>query len=209
VVTIVTRVLVDPADPAWERPTKPIGRYLPERYARERIPAGERWEPQGDRGWRRVVPSPEPLELLDALAAARLLDEGAVVVAAGGGGIPMVAAEGRLRGVEAVVDKDLSAALLARSVSAGCLVVATDVPGAALHFGSADERWLGRTSPDELRQLARDGHFAAGSMGPKVEACARFVEAGGARAVIAPLDRLVEAAEGRAGTVVEMPPARA
>lgn len=203
VVPIVTRVLVDAADPAWERPTKPIGTHIPESEARRRIARGEQWEAFGARGWRRVVPSPEPLALLECDTIVRLLDEGAVVVAAGGGGIPMVWTGERLTGVEAVVDKDLTAALLAGAMGADRLVIATDVDGVALAFGTPDERWLDRVTPERLRRLEADGHFADGSMRPKVEACARFVEAGGSRAVVASLDRLAEAVAGRAGTVVE------
>jgi carbamate kinase len=207
VVAVVTRVRVEPDDPAWRRPSKPIGRFLDRRAAAARIEAGERWIEQGRRGWRRVVPSPEPAEILDADAPARLLDEGAVVVAAGGGGIAMVReADGRLRGAEAVLDKDLSAVLLATSIGADCLCLATDVPGAATGFGTPRERWLGRVDVKQLRELdaaGHAGHFSPGSMGPKVEACARFVERSGKRAVICSLESVVAAVHGRAGTRVE------
>jgi carbamate kinase len=204
VVMVLSRVLVDPEDPGLEAPAKPIGRHLPE--ARARMDGGEAWKPQGARGWRRVVPSPEPREMLDADAAVRLLDDGAVVVAAGGGGIPMVRAGDRLEGIEAVLDKDLSAALLARTLSAELLLIATDVEGVATDYGTPDEHWLERVSAARLRELAGDGHFAGGSMRPKVEACLRFVESGGARAVIASLERLGPAARGEAGTIVEREP---
>jgi carbamate kinase len=203
VAATVSRVLVDATDPAWRRPTKPIGRYVPEAEAREHMARGQHWEPRGARGWRRVVPSPEPRELLDREVVLALLERGVVVVAAGGGGVPMVAEDGRLRGVEAVLDKDLSAALLARTVGAECLVIATDVEHAATGWGTPEERPIGRVRPDELRALAAAGHFASGSMGPKVEAAARFVEGGGRRAVIGSLTRLADAAEGKTGTVVE------
>ena len=114
--TVVTRVLVAADDPAWERPTKPIGRYVSAEHAAERIAAGEAWEERGEKGWRRVVPSPQPLEILDRATIEALIGDGAIVVAAGGGGIPMVREHGTLRGVEAVLDKDLTAALLARTV---------------------------------------------------------------------------------------------
>jgi carbamate kinase len=202
VVPVLTRVVVDPDDRAWRRPSKPVGRYLPEAEARRRVEAGEHWEPRGARGWRRNVASPDPRELLEADLVVRLIDDGAVVVAAGGGGIPMVRSHGRLVGVEAVVDKDLSAALLGRAIRADRLVIATDVDGVALGFGTPKERWLERVTPQRLRRLDSEGHFASGSMRPKVEACARFVEHGGRLAVIASLDRLADAAEGRAGTIV-------
>jgi carbamate kinase len=200
--TVITRVLVSPDDPAWERPTKPIGRWLGEAEAQERIAAGERWEPQGDRGWRRVVPSPEPLEILDAPTIGQLAADGAVVVAAGGGGIPMVREDGRLRGVEAVLDKDLTGALLARTVGADCFVIATDVEAAAIGFGTPEQRWLGAIGAGELRALVGEGHFASGSMGPKVDAALRFVEGGGRQAAITSLERVRDGVAGTAGTVV-------
>ena len=206
VATLVTRVLVDADDPAFDRPTKPIGRYASEAEARAHIADGETWKPSGSEGWRRVVPSPQPRAILDQDAAVQLLRERAVVVAAGGGGIPMVREGGGLKGVEAVLDKDLSAALLARAISAECLVIATDVPAAATGFGTSGQEWLGRVTPARLRELAAEGQFESGSMGPKVAACADFVEATGARAVITSLESLQDGARGVVGTVVE--PAR-
>ncbi len=163
------------------------------------------WQDRGDRGWRRVVASPEPLEIIDAAAVMALLAGFFVVVAAGGGGIPVVRdQDGTLRGVEAVIDKDLSAALLARAVAADVLVIATDVDGVSVHFGRPEQRRLDAASAAELRRLQGEGHFDSGSMGPKVEAACRFVEAGGERAVITSLDNIAEAAAGRAGTIVRM-----
>jgi carbamate kinase len=203
VAAIVTRVRVDGDDPGWSVATKPIGRYLPQTEAWARIERGEQWEPSGAKGWRRVVPSPQPQEVLDAEPITRLTDSGAVVIAAGGGGIPMLCEDGRPRGVEAVLDKDRTASLLAEAVGADVLVIATDVDGVAIGYGSPGERWLDRTTADELRALAGEGHFATGSMAPKVEAAIRFVERTGGRAVIGSLERIVEAVGGRAGTVVE------
>ncbi|WP_240810046.1 carbamate kinase [Actinomadura sp. WMMA1423] len=201
--TVVTRTLVDVADPGFLAPAKPIGRYFPEEEARRSMALGQVWKHFGDRGWRRVVASPEPLEILDAGAAALLLDAGHVVVCAGGGGVPVVRADGALCGVEAVVDKDLAAQLLARRLEATTLVIATDVENAMTGFGTPQARPLHRTTVAELTELAAAGHFAGGSMGPKVEAVRRFVAAGGRRAAIASLPRLGDAAHGRAGTVVE------
>jgi len=202
---LVTRTRVDPDDPHFREPSKPIGRYLPEAEARVMIDHGQVWQDRGERGWRRVVASPEPVEILDAAPVAVLLGEGFVVVAAGGGGIPVVRDDdGTVRGVEAVIDKDLSAALLGRAVGADVLVIATDVPAVAVGFGTADERRVGSVAVAELRGLQAEGQFASGSMGPKVEAACRFVEAGGNRAVITSLDSIAEAAAGRAGTVVTM-----
>ena len=196
--TVVTRVLVDPDDAAWERPTKPIGRYVDEAEAAERIAAGEAWEDRGDRGWRRMVPSPRPLEILDQATVQALMAEGAIVVAAGGGGIPMVRDDGRLRGVEAVLDKDLTAALLARTVGADCLLIATDVHAAAVGFGTDRQEWLGAVERSRLRELHEAGEFGGGSMGPKVEAALAFE----GRSVITSLERLREGVEGSAGTQV-------
>jgi carbamate kinase len=203
IAALVTRTLVDPDDPHFREPSKPIGRYLPEAEARAMIEHGQVWQHRGEKGWRRVVASPEPLEIVDAGPVSALLASGHIVVAAGGGGIPVVRGpDGTLSGVEAVIDKDLSAAVLARAVRADVLVIATDVPRVSLHFGTADETGLGQLSVGDLRGFQAAGHFASGSMGPKVEAVCRFVEAGGERAVITSLDSIAEAAAGLAGTVV-------
>ncbi|WP_460830561.1 carbamate kinase [Nocardioides hungaricus] len=200
---VVTRALVDAADAGFTRPTKPIGRYLSAEEAAVLIEHGETWEDRGERGWRRVVASPEPLEILDAPAVRTLVEAGFVVVANGGGGIPTVRdPDGSLRGVEAVIDKDLGAALLARTVSADVLVIGTDVPHAVLRYGTSSAEPLGTVTTAQLRRYGSEGHFASGSMGPKVEAACRFVEQGGARAVITDLDHITSAISGDGGTVV-------
>jgi carbamate kinase len=200
--TVVTRTRVDAGDPGFTRPTKPIGRYLPADEAAVLVEHGETWEDRGERGWRRVVASPEPREILDAAAVRALVEAGFVVVANGGGGVPVVREDGALRGVEAVIDKDLCAALLAQTVDADVLVVATDVPNAVLRFGTPDAEPLGRVDVRRMRALAAEGHFASGSMGPKVEAACRFVEQGGTRAVITDLADILDAVAGETGTVV-------
>jgi carbamate kinase len=201
---IITRTLVDADDPAFTQPTKPIGRYLPRAEAMVMMQHGQSWQDRDERGWRRVVASPEPRAILDAPAIAALLSAGFVVVGAGGGGVPIVRADdGTLRGVEAVVDKDLAAAVLGRTLAADVLVIATDVDHVALGFGTPTERSLHRVAVEELRKYAQDGHFGSGSMAPKVEAACRFVETGGARTVITSLRRISEAVAGAAGTVVE------
>jgi carbamate kinase len=199
--TVVTRVLVAADDPAFAEPSKPIGRYVDEQDARERIAAGEAWQERGERGWRRVVPSPQPLEILDRGTIEALIADGAIVVACGGGGIPMMREGGRLRGVEAVLDKDLTGALLARTVGAACLVIATDVEAAAVGFGTEHQEWLGAVDAERLRELLALGEFTGGSMAPKVEAAIAFADAGG-RSVITSLDRLREGVEGAVGTRV-------
>ncbi|MGB7817241.1 MAG: carbamate kinase [Ornithinibacter sp.] len=201
---LVTRTLVDRDDPGFAHPSKPIGRHLPRDEARHLIDHGQVWEDRGEKGWRRVVASPEPLEVLDVAAARTLLDAGYVVVTAGGGGIPVVRdADGTLRGVEAVIDKDLTAALLARTLHADTLVIATDVDHAAVDWGTPQQRDLGRVTVAEMRRHADDGQFASGSMGPKVEAALRFVADGGARSVITSLTHITDAVEGSFGTVIE------
>jgi carbamate kinase len=199
---LVTRTLVDADDPGFTKPSKPIGRFLPREDAALLVDHGESWEDRGGKGWRRVVASPEPREIIDAPAVTALVDAGFVVVANGGGGIPVVREDGVLRGVEAVIDKDLGAALLARTVGADVLVIATDVPNAVLRYGQPDAEPLGRTPVGRMRQLAQEGHFASGSMGPKVDAACRFVEQAGSYAVITSLDNILDAVAGEAGTVI-------
>jgi carbamate kinase len=200
---LVTRALVDANDPGFAKPTKPIGRFLPADEAALLIEHGETWEDRGEKGWRRVVASPEPLEIVDGPAVSALIAAGFIVVANGGGGIPVVRTEdGSLSGVEAVIDKDLGAALLARSVAADVLIIATDVPNAVLRFGTPEAEPIGRVTLSQMRAYRAEGHFASGSMGPKVDAVCRFVENGGKRAVITNLDTILDAVTGDSGTVV-------
>ena len=200
---VVTRTLVDRHDPDFANPTKPIGRYVSESEAADAIAQGQTWQDRG-RGWRRVVASPEPLQILDAAAIGVLFEAGFIVVGSGGGGIPVVRAEDGvgLRGIEAVVDKDLAAALLAEAVGADVLVIATDVENAMLRFGEPGATPIARVDVTTMRGHAAAGMFGSGSMGPKVEAALRFVERGGQRAVITSLKRIFDGAAGRVGTVV-------
>jgi carbamate kinase len=200
---LVTRTRVRLDDPAFTHPSKPIGRYLEADEAQKMIDHGEIWEERGERGWRRVVASPEPLEVLDAPAITALVDAGFVVIANGGGGIPTVRrADGTLAGVEAVIDKDLGAAVLAHTIEVDLLVIATDVPHAVLAFGTPQAEDIGEVDVARMRSYAAAGHFAGGSMGPKVEAVCRFVEESGRPAVITDLDSIVAAVAGTAGTRV-------
>jgi carbamate kinase len=202
---LVTRALVDPNDPGFVKPTKPIGRFLPAEEAAVLVEHGEVWEDRGERGWRRVVASPEPLDILDAPAVLELVRAGFVVVANGGGGIPVLRREdGSLSGVEAVIDKDLGAALLGVLVDADVLVVATDVPQAVLRYGTPEAEPIGRVTLSTMQTYAAEGHFASGSMGPKVDAVCRFVQGTDLPGVITSLDRIVEAVTdlGATGTVV-------
>src|SRR4051794_28502667 len=203
VAVVATRTLVDASDPGFTDPAKPVGRYFSARDAERFGALGQTWRSFGAKGWRRVVASPEPVEILDAPAVDALIAAGFIVVAAGGGGVPVVREDGGYRGVEAVIDKDLAAQLLARHVGASTLVIATNVECAMAGYGTPDERPIGRTTVERLRAYAADGEFAGGSMGPKVEAAIRFVEAGGERAAITSLDLIGDAAGGKAGTVIE------
>jgi len=211
VVVVLTRVVVDPLDPARLRHTKPIGRTVTEEEARAATDGSHHFTQQPGGGWRRVVPSPEPVAIVEEAEIRHLLATGAVVVAAGGGGVPVETGEdGRYFGVEAVIDKDLTASLLARRLEADALLILTEAAGAIINYGRPGERLLERVTPPILRGFQAAGHFAEGSMGPKVEAALRFVEAGGKRAVIASMDDAVEAISGDKGTqVVSSSPRRA
>ncbi|MEO7069135.1 MAG: carbamate kinase [Nostocoides sp.] len=198
VAALVTRTLVSAGDAGFQNPTKPIGRYLPYAEAKVLMDHGQTWEDRGQHGWRRVVASPEPIEVLETHALLTLIAAGYVVVAAGGGGIPCVRGQsGAVYGVEAVIDKDLTAALLAGSVDADVLVIATDVDNAVVGYGTPQARPLGAVTVAEVEAYAASGEFASGSMGPKVEAALRFARAGG-QSVITSLDRIADAIDAMA-----------
>jgi carbamate kinase len=203
VASVVTQVLVDPNDPAFERPTKPIGSFYTKAQA-TRMAKEHGWSVVDDsgRGWRRVVPSPRPKAVVEAPLIRALVDAGMVPVAVGGGGIPVLDTPTGLRGVEAVIEKDLATIVLARDLGAGVVFFLTGVDRVAVDFGKPTQRFLDRLPVAEARRLLDAGEFPPGSMGPKVEAAIEFVEAGGERAVITSLDRIAAAAAGRAGTVV-------
>jgi carbamate kinase len=209
---LVTRTLIDVEDPGFREPSKPVGRFLPREEAERFVSLGQVWEDRGERGWRRVVASPEPTSVVDSRAIHALAAAGFVVVCAGGGGIP-VADDGRdgaaLRGVEAVIDKDLTAAILARELGADTLVIATDVSNVMVDFGTPSARPLGPVTAAEMREHAAAGQFARGSMGPKVEAALRFVDGSASapgpahRAVITSLEHIAHAVAGDGvGTVL-------
>jgi len=204
VVTIVTQVVVDERDPAFRRPTKPIGPFYPE--DRARLLAKEKgWTIVEDagRGYRRVVPSPKPLEVVEIAAIRQIVEDGGVAIAAGGGGIPVSRQwDGSLHGVEAVIDKDLASSLLARLLGCQTLVIVTGVDRVALRYGKPDQRELTRATPDELQGWMEEGHFPPGSMGPKIQAAIEFVRGGGREVVITSPERLTEALEGKTGTLV-------
>jgi carbamate kinase len=204
-VSVVTQVEVDAKAPEFGRPSKPIGSFMDEATARARSAKGG-WPIAEDagRGWRRVVPCPPPLAIVELAAIRSLLDAGMVVTAVGGGGIPVVRDEnGDLRGIEAVIDKDLASALLATDLGADQLVMSTGVKRVCLDFGKPTERALDRLTLAQARHHLAAGQFGEGSMAPKIEAAIHYLERGGKRAVITCPDELEAAAEGRAGTVLE------
>lgn len=204
VVSLVTQVVVDADDPAFAIPVKPIGPFLSAEVAEGRMrDKGETWALIDSRGWRKLVPSPQPLGIVEVDIIRALLDAGVVVVACGGGGVPVLRRpDGRLEGVEAVVDKDAAAARLALEVRAGTLLILTDVPGVAVDFGKATQRFLRRVRLTEFESLLVREPFSAGSMGPKARAAYRFVHDGGDQATICALEDALAGVRGDAGTTV-------
>lgn len=205
VVTVVTQVVVDKDDPKFKAPSKPIGPFYTEEEAKA-IAAEKGYTMKGDagRGWRRVVASPLPVEIVELDAVKTLNDAGFVVVTVGGGGIPVVRNEaGDLEGVAAVIDKDLASEKLARDMDADALVILTAVEKVSINFKKPDQKDLDRMSAAEAKQYIKEGHFAPGSMLPKIEAALNFVESKPGRiAIITSLDKAVDAIEGRAGTTI-------
>jgi len=203
VATVISQVLVDENDPAFENPTKFIGQFYDRKKA-EMLAAEMGWRKvaqfPGDRRWRRVVPSPKPIELIEKETIRRLLDQNTIVVAAGGGGIPVVRREGILYGADAVIDKDRASAVMARDIGADLLLILTDVERVAIDFGKPDQEWLDEVSLDEIKSYYNEGHFPPGSMGPKIEAAISFLENGGEKVIITSLEKGFEAVNGRAGT---------
>ncbi|MCC7381759.1 MAG: carbamate kinase [Deltaproteobacteria bacterium] len=202
IASLLTQVIVDPADPAFQRPTKPIGPYYDDARAAHLRREGFVLREEPGRGHRRVVPSPRPQEIVDVEVVPRLLELGCSVIAAGGGGIPVVRKDGALHGIDAVIDKDHVAAMLADRVEAELLVILTGVPCVYRSFGRADQAPIAALDSVEARALVLDGHFAEGSMRPKVEAAAAFADRPGRTALICDPPSLVAALDGRAGTRV-------
>lgn len=202
VAALVTQVEVDPADPAFTHPTKPVGRFFSHEEA-DRLSSEQGWEFVEDsgRGWRRVVPSPQPLRIVELEAMQALLAAGVIPVTVGGGGIPVARdAQGALHGLSAVIDKDLTSAMLAAQLQAQTLVMLTGVDRVALDFGKPSQRAVDRMTAAEARRHQADGQFPPGSMGPKIDAALRYLDAGGREVVITSIERLHDALAGRAGT---------
>ena len=203
-VTVITRMLVDKEDRAFKNPSKPVGPFYTEEEGKKlaSLHPDFVYKEDAGRGWRRVVPSPDPKILAERVAIRTLVDAGFVVIASGGGGIPVIEDGTTARGVEAVIDKDLGGQRLASLIGADKFVILTDVDAAAINFGTPQQQKLGRVNLEEMKKYYDQGHFKAGSMGPKVLASVRFVEAGGREAIIAELSQLKSAVEGTSGTHV-------
>ena len=200
---VVSRTVVDADDPAFKMFTKPVGRFVKPEIAQRLSANGQYFVDSGKQGWRRVVASPQPLEIVDAPSIKVLLDAGFLVVAGGGGGIPVIRTEDHeLEGVEAVIDKDLNSVLLADQIDAEVIVLATNVDNAWLDWGMDQARALGNIHVSEMRRYLAEGQFPAGSMGPKVEAICRFVENTGGKGIITNLNSITKAINFEAGTVV-------
>jgi len=202
-VTVVTQVEVDAEDPAFEKPSKPIGSFLDEATARERMKTGQTFVEDAGRGWRQVVPSPKPKCIVEVDAIRNLLGAGFVVVAVGGGGIPVVERpSGFIRGIEAVIDKDFASSLLANNIGADLLVISTAVEKVALNFNQPNQQWLDRITLAEAEQCIQEGHFAPGSMLPKMQAIVKFLKEGGKQALVTDPPNLKRALDGETGTWV-------
>jgi carbamate kinase len=202
VATVVTRVQVDRDDPAFQNPSKPIGSFMDETMAIQRRDS-EGWNCVEDagRGWRRVVASPLPQRIVERDAIQTLIKAGFIVICSGGGGIPVAEDQnGELAGVEAVIDKDFAGALLATSVGAELFLISTAVEKVALNFNKPNQQWLDRLTLAEARQYLADGHFAKGSMGPKMQAIIRFLERGGQQALVTNPENIERALAGETGT---------
>lgn len=206
VVSVITQVLVDKDDPAFKNPTKPIGHYYTKDEAM-RLMKERGWKMIEDKargGWRYVVPSPKPIDIVEKDAIMRLIFSGKtspiVVIASGGGGIPVIRTENGYEGVEAVIDKDLAASVLASSIKEKLFIMVTDVPKVALNFGTLFQKDLDRITLKEAKKYLTKGHFPPGSMGPKIEAAISFLERGGEKVIITTPENLLKAIQEKEGT---------
>lgn len=202
VLSVVTQVLVDRSDPSFSNPKKPIGQFYGHQEARKIVAErGWRMIEDADRGWRRVVPSPAPKEIVEIGAIRKIFESGIVMIAAGGGGIPVIRKEdGSLEGIDAVIDKDLTSALLANLLGIETMVISTSVPNACLNFGKPDEETIHEMNTGDARRYIKEGHFKSGSMLPKIEAAINFLEEGGKEAIITNPPSIRDSLRGKAGT---------
>jgi len=200
-VTVVTQVEVDGNDPAFKNPSKPVGSFLDETTAKQRMAEGQDFIEDAGRGWRRVVPSPKPQHIVELDAIRSLVDDGFIVVTVGGGGIPVVERSGGLiRGVEAVIDKDFASGLLANLIDADLLLISTAVEQVAINFNKPDQQWLSQMTVAEAEKFIAEGHFTPGSMLPKIQAIVDFLKAGGKKALITNPPNMKRALNGETGT---------
>ena len=201
-VCLLTQVEVDPEDPAFRNPSKPIGYFYTEEEARRlRAEMGWQMRENSGRGWRHVVPSPQPKHIADISLLQVVANSGAIVIAGGGGGVPVVRSGKRQRhGVEAVIDKDRTSALMANVLHIDDLMILTAVPRVAVNYGKPDQRELERATLSEIKKLHVEGHFPPGSMGPKIDAAMQFLEGGGRRVMIGRLEDVMPILHGKAGT---------
>lgn len=203
VATLITQVVVDERDPAFDDPVKPIGSFFSQEEAAAMSAKGAHMKEDAGRGWRRVVASPKPIDVIEKDTVRLMLDAGQLVVTVGGGGIPVVRQGNHLRGVSAVVDKDWASAKLAEMIDADLLIILTAVEKVAIHFHKPDEQWLDRLSIEDAERYLARGHFADGSMRPKIEAALAFAKSGpGRKTLITLLSKAKEGIEGKTGTVV-------
>jgi carbamate kinase len=210
VCAIINQVLVDKNDPEFfdDNASKPVGNFLSEEEAKEMKKNNpdyifKKVKPNGEHCWRRTVPSPDPISNLEGVVIKKLVGAGVIVIASGGGGIPVLEdEEGDYKGIEAVIDKDLAGERLAEIVDADIFLILTDVENAKVNYGKANEKSLGKVTFEEVKQYFDEGHFLAGSMGPKVKACLRFLKNGGKKAIITSLDKALEAFKGESGTII-------
>lgn len=199
--TVISQCLVDRNDPAFKNPSKPIGSFLDEETAKQRMAEGKTFVEDAGRGWREVVASPIPQEIVETDAIQSLIEGGFIVIAVGGGGIPVIENEaGDLEGVAAVIDKDFASGLLANAIGADMLLISTAVEKVALNFNTPDERWIDKMTVAEAEQYIAEGHFAPGSMKPKIEAIVKFLKEGGKRALITDPPNIPRALAGETGT---------
>ncbi|MBE9524939.1 MAG: carbamate kinase, partial [Chloroflexi bacterium] len=200
-VTVVTQVEVSADDPAFQNPAKPVGSFLDEETAKERMAEGQEFVEDAGRGWRRVVPSPLPVKIIEVDAIQKLIDSGFSVIAVGGGGIPVIEkANGNLRGVEAVIDKDFASGLLANLINADLLIISTAVEKVAINFNKPNEEWLDEMTVAEAEKYIEEGHFAPGSMLPKIQAIIKFLKEGGKKALVTDPPNIQRALRGETGT---------
>ena len=203
IATVVTQVVVDKEDQAFQNPSKPVGPfYSAEEANKLETEKGYHVREDAGRGWRRVVPSPDPIEIFEKEAIRQLIEARSIVIASGGGGIPVLKEGDKLIGIDAVIDKDLAGERLAVDVEAKIFLILTDVEQVKLNYKTPEEKGLSHVTLEEAKRYQAEGHFAKGSMEPKVRAAIRFIESGGERAVITSLDRAVDALEGNAGTTI-------